>query len=298
MAHIPVLLNEIIKVLDPKPGEVYLDGTIGSAGHAKTIAEKIGPDGLIIGLDADENSLAKARENLADALPRVILKEINFRHLKRVLDEEKISSIDMALFDFGFHSDQMTESGRGFSFLTDEPLVMTFSANPAKTGEMTAADIINDWGQEDIENVLLGFGEEYYGKSIAEAIVKTRRTKPIATTFELIEVIRQVVPVGYAKRKIHFATKTFQALRMATNSELSAIEEALPEAFERLSSGGRLATITFHSLEAKTVKEFFKNLVKAGLAEFINKKAIKPVWTEVEKNRRARSAQLRAIKKI
>lgn len=298
MAHVPVLLKEVVENLDPQAGEIYLDGTVGSAGHARAVAEKLGPDGLIIGLDADRNSLSKARKTLADAPCRVSLHETNFRHLDEILDQEGIDSIDMALFDLGFHSDQMTESGRGFSFLNDEPLVMTFSADAKSNDDMTASDIVNDWSEEDIVNVLVGYGEESFAKPIAEAIVKSRRKKTIETTFELIEIIKSAVPVGYTRRKIHFATKTFQALRMATNSELSVIEEALPKAFDRLSVGGRLAVISFHSLEARVVKEIFKSLIQADQAEAVNKKVIKPTWTEVEQNRKARSAQLRIIKKL
>lgn len=298
MAHIPVLLNEVIDDLDPQTGETFLDGTVGSAGHALAVASRLGPDGLVIGLDADAGSLAKAKQTLAEAPCRVILKESNFRHLGQILEAEKINHLDLALFDLGFHSDQMTESGRGFSFMTDEPLVMTFSADPKKSGDTIARDIINDWDQSDIENVLVGYGEERYAKQIAEQIVINRRKQPIETTFQLVEAVRQAVPPGYARRKIHFATKTFQALRMATNSELSAITEALPEAFQRLAIGGRLAVITFHSLEAGIIKEFFKDLVSTDRAEFVHKKPTKPKWAEVEKNRRSRSAQLRTIRKI
>lgn len=296
MAHTPVLLQETITGLAVLPGETYLDATVGSGGHALAIGNVLGKEGRVIGLDQDASSIEKARETLSSLLCEVALVQENFRHLDTVLSSLSILQVDRILFDIGVHSDQFGPSGRGFSFMYDEPLLMTMGEN--KENKLTAKDIVNFWSKADIENVLVGYGEEVHASAIAEAIVKVRRDTPIETTFDLVRVIESAVPAWYKRKKIHPATKTFQALRIAVNDELDALREGLAKGLVALRSGGRMAIITFHSLEARIVKEFCKQVAKEEGGKLITKHAIRPTWTEVKDNRRARSAQLRIIEKI
>lgn len=296
MAHIPVLLQLVVAHLDPKPGETYLDATLGSGGHAFAIGQIVGKEGRVIALDQDATSLEKGRDALKSLEAQVDFKLANFRNIDTVLAELEVKEVDKILFDLGVHSDQIGSSGRGFSFMYDEPLLMTMGEVTAD--KLTAGDIVNFWTKEDISNVLTGYGEEQFSESIAEAIVKYRRDTPIKTTFQLVEIIKDAVPAWYKHKKIHPATKTFQALRIAVNDELDALREGLGKAFAALSSGGRLAVISFHSLEAKIVKDFFKTLSKEGAGKLVNKHALRPTWAETRENPRSRSAQLRVIEKI
>ncbi len=296
MAHIPVLLHEVITGLAPEAGETYLDATLGSGGHALAIGEILGPSGRIIGLDQDSNSLAKAEEVLKQFSGQADLALSNFRDLDKVLTELKVHKVNRILFDLGVHSDQFGPSGRGFSFMYDEPLLMTMGE--LREDKLTAKDIVNFWTAADLENVLVGYGEEQFAERIAEQIVKARRDTPIATTFDLVRVIESAVPAWYRHRKLHPATKTFQALRIAVNDELEALKEGLEKAVNVLAPGGRLAVISFHSLEARIVKDYFKSLDQAKAVKLVTKHAVQAKWSETSKNRRARSAQLRIIEKI
>lgn len=292
MAHIPVLLNEVIKALGPVAGETMLDGTVGSGGHALAIGERLGSNGWLIGLDQDTDAITKAKANLAGLDCQVLLIKSNFRHLAKVAAEHKLPPLDGILLDLGIHSDQFERSGRGFSFLRDEPLDMRMG----EEAKVTAAEVVNEWSEASLTDILTGFGEERHAKAIAKAIVARRKIKPIETTFDLIEVIKEAVPAGYTHRRLHFATKTFQALRMAVNEELSALEEVLPQALSVLVPGGRLAIITFHSGEARVVKRHFRTWRASGEGE-PTKKAIKPSREEVLTNPRSRSATLRLFVK-
>ena len=297
MSHVPVLLQEVIETLDPKPGQIILDGTIGFAGHGGVIADKLGSTGIYIGLDRDQKTLTQARLNLEGVDAKVLLLEGNYRYLDEILSEQDISSIDGFLLDLGFNSDQLVNSGRGFSFQQDEPLIMTYESEITDRS-LTARDIVNHYSEKDIADILYNYGEESFSRQIAKKILTSRLRAPIETTGQLVEIILASVPLWYQKRRIHPATKTFQALRIAVNDELGALEEGLTTSWQYLNLNGKIAIITFHSLEAKIVKNFFKNKKSEGLGELINKKVIKPKYEESKINPRARSAQLRVIKKI
>jgi 16S rRNA (cytosine1402-N4)-methyltransferase len=297
MVHKPVLLQEIVNGLNPKEGEIYLDGTINRGGHAKEIGKLLGKDGIVIGIDADEDALNEAKINLAELPCTVILLQGNFRNMAEKVREAGVEKVDIILLDLGISSDQLQESGRGFSFQKDEPLLMTMSMK-IENYPFVARDIINTWTKEHIVDILRGYGEEQFAEEIASAIVRARGMAEINKTSDLVRVIEDAVPSWYRKRKIHPATKTFQALRIAVNDELCALRDGLSAAWKILRSGGRLAVISFHSLEARIVKNQFQTWVKSGEGELITKHALKASWEEIKNNQRARSAQLRIIKKI
>lgn len=297
MSHIPVLLQEVIDVLDPKPGQVILDGTVGFAGHGRVIADKLGPTGTYIGLDRDQKALTQAQLNLEGVLAKVLLLAGNYRHLPQILSEAGIQSLDGILLDLGFNSNQVANSGRGFSFQEDEPLIMTYDTDISRD-KLTAREIVNHYAEKDIADILYNYGEESFSRQIAKEILTSRSRAPIETTGQLVKIIQSAVPLWYQKRRLHPATKTFQALRIAVNDELAALEDGLKAGWQYLNLNGKMAVITFHSLEAKIVKNFFKNKKSDGLGELVNKKVIKPQYSEIKINPRARSAQLRVIKKI
>lgn len=270
--HKPVLLKESIDALDLEPGEIFVDATYGGGGHSKEIRRQF-PTVRVIAIDQD---------------PEVDAITVNFRDLDRVVTEK----VDAILFDLGISSDQLEQTGRGFSFLRDEPLDMRMS----KQG-ITAANILNSWDEHAIELILRGFGEEKYSRKIARAIVESREQKPIQTSSDLVGIILAVKPKSF-RDKIHPATKTFQALRIAVNEELTTLEKGLEKGFEALKSGGRFAVISFHSLEDRIVKNFFRDMVNAKRAQQITKKPIIPTSEEVRANPRSRSAKLRVISKI
>lgn len=280
--HKPVLLHESLEVLNLKAGETFLDGTFGSGGHSREVLRHF-PDVHIIGLDRDPEV---ARDN-----PDIKVRMMSFA------DVDKLGiKPDAILLDLGISTDQLENSGRGFSFLRDEPLDMRMS----KEG-LTASDILNSWDEHAIELILRGFGEEKFSRKIAKEIVKRRNPpaggKPFKTTFDLVEAITEAKPKNW-QDKINPATKTFQALRIAVNEELTALEAGLEKGFKTLNTKGRFAVISFHSLEDRIVKNFFRNLTKQNLAKAITKKPIRPSVEEIEKNPRSRSAKLRVIEKI
>lgn len=293
--HVPVLLQSTIEGLKPKKGEVVLDATLGFAGHAKAICDEIGSTGTLIGLDQDSESLFLAKGELKNRPAKKIFKLGNFRKLKELLAEEGISNIDIALFDLGFSSRQMDESGRGFSFQRAEPLLMTLT-DKIGPETLTASDIVNSWSEENLADIIYHYGEERASRKIAAAIVSARKLKPIETSLELSEIISKVFG-GRRTGKIHPATKTFQALRITVNDELGSLKEGLTAAWEMLSPRGRLAVITFHSLEARLVKEFGATKKKSGELELVTKKVVKPTRQEILDNPRSRSAQLRIFEK-
>lgn len=296
MSHISVLLQEVIAGLTPKEGSVFLDATVGNGGHGIAIAPLLGLKGTYIGIDRDADRLKEAKKNLEGAPCRVILQLANFRNLDTVLAGAGVEMADSILFDLGLNSEQLEISGRGFSFQKDEPLLMTFEKEitPETT---TAFSIINGWTREDLEWLLFEYGEEGFGRRIAAAIVERRNKKPIGTTAELVDVIKEATPSWYAVRRIHPATKTFQALRMAVNDEVGALKEGLAKGFASLGEKGRMAVISFHSGEDKTVKNFFREKEKEETAVLVNKKVITADNKEVRENPRARSAKLRIIEK-
>ena len=292
--HRPVLLHEAVDRLDIRPNDVVVDATLGGAGHAKAIAEKLGADGVLIGFDMDSDAIERAKNALEGVKPQVHLVASNFRELGSALVARGISQIDKALFDLGWSSFQL-EAGRGFSFLKDEPLLMTYSKDPA--GKLTAKEIVNRWEESSIADVIYGWGEERYSRMIAKAIVERREKKPFETSLELAETIKQAVPKAYAHGRIHPATRSFQALRIAVNDELGAITEGLDGAWKLLKSEGRIAVISFHSIEDKVVKETFRAYVRAGEGRLVLKKPLPPTREEIRMNPRARSAKMRVIEK-
>ncbi len=292
--HISVLLKEAVSGLDIKSGNIIVDATVGGGGHLGEICRLYGKEIKIIGLDQDEDAI----ERVGDAMSEydIILKLENFRNLDKVLQELRIEKVDRILADFGLSSYQLEVSGRGFSFLRDEPLLMSFKKKSGPN-DLTAKEVLNTWQEVSLADVIYGYGEERYARRIAKAIVEARKVNSIETTFQLVEIIRQAVPKVYLKQKTHFATRTFQALRIAVNDELGAIGDFLNKAFDFLAPGGRLAVITFHSLEDRSVKHFFKDKEKEGLAKVITKKPIYPSEEEIKLNKRSRSAKLRILEK-
>lgn len=293
--HIPVLLQEVIDGLSVSSGDVVVDATVGGGGYTHALCERVGAHGTVIGFDQDGDAIVRAKKELSDVSCTLHLIHANFRNVDAELARLGIARIDGAAFDLGFSSLQLEESGRGFSFLRDEPLSMTLQTNPEHI-VFTARDIINNWAEEDIANVVFGYGEERYARRIAKALVSARQAHPIETTGQLVEVIKSAVPGRYRTGAIHPATRTFQALRIAVNDELNALKEGLEKTFSLLSPGKRIAVVSFHSLEDRIVKEFSKQKEADGAVR-ITKKPIMPQDEEVRNNPRSRSAKLRILQK-
>jgi len=285
--HIPVLQKEAIEYLDPKPNENFIDCTLGYGGHTKAILEKTEPNGKVLGIDQDLEMIRNLK-----TIKRLIPVCDNFSNLKEILKQQKLSKISGILFDLGFSSWHLEDSGRGFTFLKNEPLDMRYSVkNP-----LTAEKIINYWASWEIEKILREYGEERFSDKIAENIIKFRKVKPIEKTFQLVEVLKRATPSWYQRQKIHFATRTFQALRIAVNDELNNFIKALPQALEILKKDGRLVIISFHSLEDRIAKNFIRD--NKNLLKVVTKKPIIPTQEEIKINPRSRSAKLRAAIKI
>lgn len=293
--HVPVLRKEILEVLNPQPGHVFIDATINGGGHAREIAEKVGLNGRVIGLDWDCELIGELRiKNQESGIKDIELICENFANIKAVAKKLGLKNIDGILFDLGFSSYHIEKSGRGFSFLRDEPLDMRYNTSH----ELTAEKIINNWSQDAIANLLREYGEERYAGRIAAGIVAARRQKHIRTTAELVGVIQRNVPRAYLNGRIHFATRAFQALRIAVNHELENLAKALEGSLAVLSPGGRIAIISFHSLEDRIVKSFFNEYQKKSALKIIIKKLIRPTGQEIQENPRARSARLRSAEKL
>ena len=292
--HRSVLLHEALELLAIQADDAVVDATLGGAGHAQAIAGMLGLHGILIGIDADHDAIVRAQERLADALPTVHLVEANFRDISAQLAKLEISEVDKILFDLGWSSFQL-DAGRGFSLKSDEPLLMTYSRD---AGALTAQTIVNEWAEESIADVIFGWGEERYSRRIAKCIVERRATKPFTTARELAEAIYAAVPPRYRFGRIHPATRTFQALRIAVNDELGALAEGLRGGWRHISKGGRIAIISFHSIEDRVVKQTFKQWEEAGEGKRITRKPIVPSAEENAENPRARSAKLRVIQKI
>lgn len=292
-SHISVLSNEIVSGLALQETDVVLDATLGGAGHARMICEKLGKQGIFLGIDADRAAIQRAEMALNGVKPRVIIRQGNFRDLALIAREAEVPALDKALFDLGWSGFQLAE-GKGFSFLADEPLLMTYGE--PREGVLTAREMVNTWEEESLVNVFEGWGEEAHARRIARGIVEARRKKPIETARELAEIVRAAVPVWYRKGHTHPATKTFQALRIAVNDEMGALTEGITAAWQLLRAGGRLAVITFHSTEDREVKRMFRAFSEMG-GTLITKKPVKPSREELRTNQRARSAKLRIIQK-
>ncbi|MDO8514834.1 MAG: 16S rRNA (cytosine(1402)-N(4))-methyltransferase RsmH [bacterium] len=292
--HRPVLLHEAVEFLALKPDDTVVDATLGEAGHALASIGELGEHGIFVGFDLDSDAIERAREMLKGAAPEVHIVEANFRALARELSTRGISRVDKVLFDLGWSSRQLN-SGRGFSLKGDEPLLMTYSKGVTA---LTAATIVNKWSEESLADVIFGWGEERYSRRIAKAIVEHRFEKPFTTARELAEAIYAAVPPRYRHGRIHPATRTFQALRIAVNDELGALREGLANAWKVLSKDGRIAVITFHSIEDRLVKQTFKLWEDSGEGKRLTKKPLTPSAEEIRDNPRSRSAKLRVIEKL
>ncbi len=297
MEHIPVLLNETIDALEIKDKAVVFDGTLGGGGHAIEIAKRHPAISLYMGCDLDQDAIARVENKFTDIdVPHKFF-NTNFRDVKKLVVGSGLMHIDSAMFDLGISSFQLEEAGRGFSFMRDEPLQMTMKKGDSKD-MLTAEDIVNTLDAEQIANILFNYGDERYSRRIARAIVEARKANPITTSVELAKIIEEAVPKGWKKKGIHPATKSFQAIRIAVNDELESIEMGVKDAFDILSIGGRVAVISFHSLEDRIIKHLFQNLAKEGRGKIIFKKPLPPSKDEIKNNPRSRSAKLRVIEKI
>lgn len=295
MRHVTVLLNETVAGLLPKSGGVYVDGTLGAGGHTEEIC-RVAPKSTIIGIDADADAIERAKARLA-GMPCTLITSTNFNDkISEILDENGIDEVDGVLLDLGMSSDQLDRSGRGFSFLRDEPLKMTMQSE-ISTNDLDAYKIINNFNEEQLATIIYGYGEETYSRRIAKAIVEAREISEIKTTGQLADIIKKSVPFKYRNGKTHPATKTFQALRISVNDELERLEITLEQSFNRLKKGGRLSVISFHSLEDRIVKRFAKAKYDEGRATLITKKPMVPTTEEIKANPRSRSAKLRIIEK-
>ncbi len=306
--HVSVLLNECIEGLNIKPDGVYVDGTLGGAGHSSQIAARLST-GRLIGIDRDPIALKAAGERLAPYADRVTLVHSNFCEIASVLDDLGLEAVDGILLDLGVSSPQLDDGDRGFSYMVDAPLDMRMNNGDP----LTAETIVNTWSYEELRRILYDYGEERYSPQIASAICKRRETAPIKTTLELVDVIRSAMPSSALREKQHPAKRSFQAIRIAVNDELGAVRKVMEAAIPKLNPGGRLAIITFHSLEDRIVKNGMNDAArgctcppnfpvcvcgKKPQVKILTKKPIVSTDAELEENPRARSAKLRVCEKI
>ena len=306
--HVSVLLNECIDGLNIKPDGIYVDGTLGGAGHSSQIAARL-TTGRLIGIDRDPVALKAAGERLAPYADRVTLVHSNFCDVAQVLKDLNISGVDGILLDLGVSSPQLDDASRGFSYMADAPLDMRMNSEDV----LTAHTVVNTWEQSELKRILYDYGEERYAPQIASAICRRRAEKPIETTLELVDVIRSAMPPAALREKQHPAKRSFQAIRIAVNDELGAVEKVMADAPDCLNPGGRLAVITFHSLEDRIVKNAMAEAAKGCTCppnfpicvcgkkpkvKLISRKPIVSAEQELEENPRARSAKLRVCEKI
>jgi len=304
LPHLPVLYHEIIHVIRPQRDQKYVDGTLGAGGHAWGILRESSPDGLLLGLDVDPQALALATERLSEFGERARLIQASHTTLRQQLDQVGWSLVEGIVLDLGASSMQFDTPDRGFSFLQDGPLDMRFDPN----NPLTAADLVNTWDERSLADILFKYGEERRSRQVARAICLAR---PFNSTRALAQLVEKVVGRSPGS-KVHPATRSFQALRIAVNQELTAIEKTIPQAVDALTPGGRLAVITFHSLEDRIVKNLFRSfsqdlrdevhpmapVLRPAVTRLVQRKPILPTVEEIEQNPRARSAKLRVIEKL
>jgi len=286
--HIPVLLKEVIEYLNVKPNSNYIDCTLNGGGHTREILKRNG-QGKVLGIEIDKEIFEKIEK---EKIERLIPVNDSYINIRKVAEENGFNQVSGILFDIGMSSYHVDEAERGFSFNKDEPLIMNYS-----TG-LTAEEILNEWKEEEIEKILKEYGEEDFSRKIAKKIVEQRRSGRIKSTLQLVSIIKEATPGWYHHSKTHFATRTFQALRIRVNNELDNFRKALPEALNLLEKEGRLVAISFHSLEDRIIKEFLKEKEKNGEVKIITKKPIVPADEEIALNPRSRSSKLRAAIKI
>lgn len=307
--HKTVLLQECIDALNIRPDGIYLDGTLGGAGHSSQIARRLTEGGRLIGVDRDRTALAAAKERLAPYADRVTLVHSNFAEIDAILDSLGIPAVDGMLFDLGVSSPQLDDASRGFSYMADAPLDMRMDKDDA----LTAGEVVNTWPQGELRRILYDYGEERYAPQIAAAICRAREKAPVETTLELVDIIRSAMPAQALREKQHPAKRSFQAIRIAVNDELGAVSRMMQAAVGRLNPGGRLAVITFHSLEDRIVKSEMQQAArgctcppefpvcvcgKKPLVKLVTRKPIVSGPAELEENPRARSAKLRVAEKL
>ena len=307
--HKSVLLQECIDALNIRPDGIYLDGTLGGAGQSSQIARRLTEGGRLIGVDRDRTALAAAKERLAPYADRVTLVHSNFAEIDAILDSLGIPAVDGMLFDLGVSSPQLDDASRGFSYMADAPLDMRMDKDDA----LTAGAVVNTWPQGELRRILYDYGEERYAPQIAAAICRAREKAPVETTLELVDIIRSAMPAQALREKQHPAKRSFQAIRIAVNDELGAVSRMMQAAVGRLNPGGRLAVITFHSLEDRIVKSEMQQAArgctcppefpvcvcgKKPLVKLVTRKPIVSGPAELEENPRARSAKLRVAEKL
>lgn len=304
--HIPVLLNEVIEGLNIKPDGVYLDLTLGRAGHSSEILSRLNSKGLLIGVDQDQQAIAESKERLDKFEGNFVLVKDNFANVDEILRSLNIVKVDGVLMDLGVSSPQFDDIDRGFSYRFDSRLDMRMDQDQ----KLTAHDVVNTYSESELRKIFYEYGEDKYSASVARNIVKERENHPIDTTFQLVDIIKKSKPAKELKKAGHPAKQIFQAIRIEVNDELNVLKKALNDVTKHLNSGGRLAVITFHSLEDKIVKKLFKDLtvvegnrnnlpIKEEEKDFIliTRKGIKPSEAELEINHRSQSSTLRIIEK-
>ena len=306
--HRPVLLDECLEALNIRPDGIYIDGTLGRAGHSLEIARRL-TTGRLISIDRDETAIEAAKERLADYMDRVTLVHSNFDRVGEILEELNISGVDGMLFDLGVSSPQLDEAERGFSYMNDAPLDMRMD----RTAYLTARHVVNEWSYEELRRILFDFGEERYAPAVARGICRARESAPIETTAQLVDIIKSSMPPAALREKQHPAKRSFQAIRIAVNGELDALPPMLEAAAEVLNVGGRLAVISFHSLEDRIIKKTMQELAtgctcppnfpvcvcgKKPKMKLVSRKPIVSGAAELEYNPRARSAKLRVAEKL
>lgn len=295
--HIPVLLNETIRLLNPRPGEFIIDGTLGSGGHAAEILRRISPGGILLGIDWDLTTIEKTQDKISAIskseflIAKPVLVCGNYADTPEILKDKNLGKADGLLLDLGFSSDELEFSGRGFSFRKDEPLLMTYD-----NSRIPVRDILSQTKEEELARIIYEFGEERLSRRIAKAIKEFTRKKKIETSGELAKIVAAAVPKNYERGRIHPATRTFQALRIYANDELGNLKTILGVLPQILRKNGRAAIISFHSLEDRLVKNAFRDMAKAGIAEILTGKPITSSREEIASNPRSRSAKLRAIR--
>lgn len=306
--HVSVLLNECLDALNIKDDGIYVDCTLGGAGHSSHILQRLSKDGLLVGIDQDTDALKAAGERLKEYENKKLVHN-NFHNIDSILEELEIPKVDGILMDLGVSSYQLDEGERGFSYMKDAPLDMRMN----RDREFSAYDIVNSYSMEDLWRIIRDYGEEKFAKRVAEFIVNRREEKPIETTLELVDIIKAAIPAKARREGPHPAKRTFQAIRIEVNGELEILNKAIEDGVNRLNKGGRMAIITFHSLEDRIVKLKFRELAnpctcpkefpicvcgKKPLVKLISRKAIEPSKEEVEENPRSRSAKLRVIERF
>ena len=293
--HIPVLLQEVLEIINPEPGQCIIDGTVGGGGHAEAIIEKLSPGGIFFGLDWDDRLIKKLRQNrkLETDEVSVILENGNYADVCRIMKKNNIHRADALLVDLGFSSDQLNESGRGFSFERDEPLLMTYSDT-----EKPVREILRNMNEKELEIIIRKLSGERYARNISKNIKEYSDRNCLRTSGQLSAAVKEAVPKFYERGRINPATRTFQALRIFANRELENLEKLLKSLINILNPGGKAAIISFHSLEDRLVKIYFKDLIVNKKARAITKKPIIPNESEIIRNPRCRSAKLRAVEII